>query len=157
MVKNIFLAIIIITLSSQLVLSDTDLGYKHYEKGEFDKAFSVWKEEIKKGNKEAMFNMGLLYFFGKGVDKDLKIAFDYCKSAALRGSSRAQNNLAYMFSEGLGVKKSYIDAYAWSFIAIKSGYSSHDIKDNARINLTPAMLNDANKLITKISKEMIYE
>ena len=157
MVKKIYLAVLIFLIFSNVALTSDDIGYKYYEKGQYDKAFKIWNKEIKRGNKEAMYNMGLLYYFGKGVSKDLVMAFMYCEKAALKGSARAQNNLAFMYMKGIGTKKSYINAYAWSLIAINNGYRSHGIRDDAKINLTPAMLYDANKLSTKINKEIQYE
>tara|TARA_B100001057_G_scaffold466740_1_gene524171 strand:- start:514 stop:987 length:474 start_codon:yes stop_codon:yes gene_type:complete len=157
MTKKLYLLIIVLLSSHNLSFADDDIGYKYYQKGLYDKAFKIWSKEIKEGNKEAMYNMGLLYYFGKGVSKDLKIAFKYCKKAAFKGSARAQNNLAFMYMNGMGINKSYVNAYAWSLVAINNGYNSHSIRDDARINLTPAMLSDANKLVTKINKEIKYE
>ena len=153
MVKKLYLAIIICLTFSIPTLAD-DIGFKYYEKGLYDKAFKIWTKEIKQGNKEAMYNMGLLYYFGQGVDQDLNLAFKYCKKAALKGSARAQNNIAFMHMRGIGTKKSYISAYAWSLIAIENGYNSHGIRDDARVNLTPAMLSDANRLSARINKEI---
>ena len=153
MVKKLYLAIIICLTFSIPTLSD-DIGFKYYEKGLYDKAFKIWSKEIKQGNKEAMYNMGLLYYFGQGVDQDLNLAFKYCEKAAFKGSARAQNNIAFMHMQGIGTKKSYIRAYAWSLIAIENGYNSHGIRDDARVNLTPAMLSDANRLNTRINKEI---
>jgi TPR repeat protein len=73
------------------------------------------------------------------------------------GSPRAQNNLAFMYVKGLGVEKSYIDSYVWASVAIKHGYNSHQIRDDARIHLTPAMLRDARKLLTDIIKDINNE
>ena len=157
MVKKLYLAIIISLTSSYGAIASDDIGYKYYEQGLYDKAFKIWSKEVKLGNKEAMYNMGLLYYFGKGVTRDLEMAFMYCEKATFKGSARAQNNLAFMYMEGLGTKKSYISAYAWSIIAINNGYHSHGLRDGAKINLTPAMLYDANKLSAKINKEIQYE
>ena len=157
MVKKLYLAVIISLTFTNGITANDDIGYKYYEKGLYDEAFKIWSKEIRHGNKEAMYNMGLLYYFGKGVTRDLKMAFMYCEKAAFKGSARAQNNLAFMYMEGLGTEKSYISAYAWSIIAINNGYRSHGIRDDAKINLTPAMLYDANKLSTKINKEIQYE
>tara|TARA_Y100000768_G_scaffold337240_1_gene279290 strand:- start:4302 stop:4775 length:474 start_codon:yes stop_codon:yes gene_type:complete len=157
MYNKLYLVIITILIFSDLVWSNDDIGYKFYEKGQYDKAFKIWNEEIVQGNKEALYNIGLLYYFGKGVDKNLSLAFNYCKKAAFKGLARAQNNLAFMYMEGMGTKKSYISAYAWSVIAIKNGYNAQGIKDDAKINMTPAMLIDAKKLIVKINKEIEYE
>jgi len=156
MVKLFYLVLISILSISINVLAD-DIGYKYYQKGEYEKALKIWGVEAEEGNKEAFYNIGLLYFFGNGVEKNLPLAFEYCQKSALMGSPRAQNNLAFMYIKGLGVEKSYIDSYVWATVAIKHGYNSQLIRDDARIQLTPAMLRDARKLITDTIKDINNE
>ena len=157
MVKLFYLVLISIMSISTNVLGDIDIGYKYYQKGNYEKALKIWTVEAEEGNKEAFYNIGLLYFFGNGVEKNLPLAFGYCQKAAFMGSPRAQNNLAFMYIKGLGVEKSYIDSYVWASVAIKHGYNSQQIRDDARINLTPAMLRDARKLLTDIIKDINNE
>ena len=157
MVKLFYLALISIMSFSTDILADNDIGYKYYQKGNYEKALKIWTVEADEGNKEAFYNIGLLYFFGNGVEKNLPLAFEYCQKAAFMGSPRAQNNLAFMYIKGLGVKKSYIDSYVWATVAIKHGYNSQLIRDDARIQLTPAMLRDARKLITDTIKDINNE
>ena len=157
MVKLFYLVLISIMSIPTNVLADNDIGYKYYQKGNYDKALKIWAVEADEGNKEAFYNIGLLYFFGNGVEKNLSLAFEYCQKAAFMGSPRAQNNLAFMYIKGLGVEKSYIDSYVWATVAIKHGYNSQLIRDDARIQLTPAMLRDARKLFTDIIKDINNE
>ena len=157
MVKLFYLVLISIMSIPTNVLADNDIGYKYYQKGNYEKALKIWAVEAEEGNKEAIYNIGLLYFFGNGVEKNLSLAFEYCQKAAFMGSPRAQNNLAFMYIKGLGVEKSYIDSYVWATVAIKHGYNSQLIRDNARIQLTPAMLRDARKLFTDIIKDINNE
>ena len=157
MVKLFYLVLISIMSISTNLLADNDIGYKYYQKGNYEKALKIWTVEADEGNKEAFYNIGLLYFFGNGVEKNLPLAFEYCQKAAFMGSPRAQNNLAFMYIKGLGVEKSYINSYAWATVAIKHGYNSQLIRDDARIQLTPAMLRDARKLITDIIKDINNE
>jgi len=157
MVKLFYLVLISIMSIPTNVLADNDIGYKYYQKGNYDKALKIWAVEADEGNKEAFYNIGLLYFFGNGVEKNLSLAFEYCQKAAFMGSPRAQNNLAFMYIKGLGVEKSYIDSYVWATVAIKHGYNSQLIRDDARIQLTPAMLRDARKLITDTIKDINNE
>ena len=157
MVKLFYLVLISIMSISTNVLGDSDIGYKYYQKGNYEKALKIWAVEAEEGNKEAFYNIGLLYFFGNGVEKNLPLAFEYCQKAAFMGSPRAQNNLAFMYIKGLGVEKSYIDSYVWASVAIEHGYNSQQIRDDARIHLTPAMLRDARKLLTDIIKDINNE
>ena len=118
------LLLLLLTLLNPIndVLASNDIGYKYYLEGDYQKALKVWTKELNEGKREAMYNIALLYYFGKGVEKNLPLAYEYCKKAAYKGSARAMNNLAYMYMKGLGTKKNYMSAYAWSEIAIENGY-----------------------------------
>lgn len=148
--KYIFLAILILFASG--VLYADDIGYKYYKKGNYAKALEFWEKEALIGEKEAYYNIGLLYFFGQGVEKDLSLAFNYCKKAAIAGSARAQNNLSYMYLKGLGVEVNYIEAYAWSIIAMKNDYDSSGLNTESSKHLTPAMFHEAEKLVKKYER-----
>ena len=150
------LLLVLLTLLNPIndVLASNDIGYKYYLEGDYHKALKVWTEELNEGKREAMYNIALLYFFGKGVEKNLPLAYEYCKRAAYSGSARAMNNLAYMYIKGFGTKKDYMSAYAWSEIAIEHGYNSKKLKDNASMHLTPAMHYDVHKFINELKKEI---
>ena len=150
--RNLILLVILSTISLSTLADDK--GFTHFKKGEYSKALKIWTEEADNGEVNAIYNIGLLYFFGNGVNKDLSIAYNYCKKAALKGLARAQNNLAYMYLNGMGTNKDYVNSYAWSLIAIKHGYNSQGIKDSVKMYLTPAMLNDAERLANKMMKEI---
>jgi len=150
--RNLILLVILSTISLSTLADDK--GFTHFKKGEYSKALKIWTEEADNGEVNAIYNIGLLYFFGNGVNKDLSIAYNYCKKAALKGLARAQNNLAYIYLSGIGTNKDYVNSYAWSLIAIKHGYNSQGIKDNVKMYLTPAMLNDAERLANKMMKEI---
>ena len=62
MVKLFYLVLITIMSISTDVLSDNDIGYKYYQKGNYEKALKIWTVEAEEGNKEAIYNIGLLYF-----------------------------------------------------------------------------------------------
>ena len=150
------LLLVLLTLLNPIndVLASDDIGYKHYLKGDYEMALKVWTQEVSEGKSEAMYNIALLYFFGRGVEKNLPLAFEYCEKAAYRGSARAMNNLAYMYMRGLGTKKDYMSAYAWSEIAIENGYNSKKLRDDASMHLTPAMHYDVHKFINELKKEI---
>ena len=152
---KLFLLVLLILLDPiNDALASDNIGYEHYLNGEYEKALKVWTKELNEGNREAMYNIALLYFFGKGVEKNLPLAYEYCKKAAYKGSARAMNNLAYMYIKGFGTKKDYMSAYAWSEIAIENGYNSKKLKDDASMHLTPAMHYDIHKFINELKKEI---
>ena len=154
MAKLFLLALLVLINFTNDVHAADDIGYKYYLKGDYQKALEIWKEDLNEGKREAMYNIALLYFFGKGVEKNLPLAYEYCKKAAYKGSARAMNNLAYMYMRGLGTKKNYMSAYAWSEIAIENGYNSKKLRDDASMHLTPAMHYDVHKFINQLKKEI---
>ena len=75
---KVFLLVLLILLSpSSDVLASDDIGYKYYLKGDYQKAMEVWTKELNEGKREAMYNIALLYYFGKEVKKNLPIVYDY--------------------------------------------------------------------------------
>ena len=71
----------------------------HYLK----KAVEVFEHASLLGNAEAMFNLGICYYKGKGVPPDKNKAIRLYERAASLGNSRAMNNLAICLSNGDGV------------------------------------------------------
>ena len=66
------LLLVLLTLLNPIndVLASDDIGYKYYLKGDYQKALEVWTKELNEGKREAMYNIALLYYFGKGVKKN---------------------------------------------------------------------------------------
>ena len=68
MAKLFLLALLTLTNPTNDVLAADDIGYKHYQKGDYEKALKVWTQEVSEGKSEAMYNIALLYIFGRGVE-----------------------------------------------------------------------------------------
>ena len=60
-----------------------------------------------------MTNIGVMYEYGYGVDKDPKRAVEYYQKAADMGNAAGQANLASMYRDGNGVQKDYAKAAYW--------------------------------------------
>ncbi|HMP52568.1 MAG TPA: hypothetical protein PKD05_13535, partial [Candidatus Melainabacteria bacterium] len=56
------------------------------------------------GNVDKVFVLGCMFLYGKGVEKSPFKAFENYRFAAQKSDARAQNNLGYLFLEGIGVK-----------------------------------------------------
>ena len=61
---------------------------------------------------------------------DYRKAFRLLKGLAEQGNVDAQYNLGVMYYEGEGVPKDYVQAYAWTIIAVVQGHE--DAKHNLR-------------------------
>ena len=61
--------------------------------GNYTKAHALWLTEAKKGCYRSQYNIGLLYYNGRGVLQDYKEAAKWYQLAAAQGDADAQNNL----------------------------------------------------------------
>ena len=66
-------------------------------------------------------DLGDLYLYGKGVERNAKEAFKWYKQAADRDDSMGQNNLGYMYIRGFGVDKDPSAAQEWYLKSAKQG------------------------------------
>jgi len=77
-------------------MNELDEGINAYDKGEYAKAYEIlYPLAAYKRNAEAQFHLGMIYFYGEGVDKDLDQAMEWWKKAMRSGHVDA----AYRLSE----------------------------------------------------------
>lgn len=65
------------------------------------------------GDPIAQASLGLRYYRGQGVRKDLEEAFRWTKQAAEQGEARAQSNLGFYYMNGEGVGRDPAQAARW--------------------------------------------
>lgn len=95
-------------------------------------ALSRMTERAAAGDARHQFNLGLTYYYGKGVAQDYgKAAYWYSK-AARQGLANAQNNLAAMYQAGQSVPQSYPRA---AFYYAKAAEQGHAIAQTNLSNL----------------------
>lgn len=75
------------------------MAYAEYKMANYGLAHDMWQNIHGKGRAEALFNLGILYEQGKGVDKSLSQAKDYYLSAAAHGSRAAAYQVGLMALE----------------------------------------------------------
>ncbi|MDR1167038.1 MAG: sel1 repeat family protein [Deltaproteobacteria bacterium] len=66
-----------------------------------------------RGSRQAQLLMGLIHFYGVGVERDCRVAENYLKLAAKQGSPQAQYVLGVARYRGLGVPPSKVSALKW--------------------------------------------
>ena len=84
-----------------------------YEIEDYQKAFREFLILAKVGNKKAQNYLGYMYEHAKGVEADLKQAFNWYQKSAIQGYSLAQCNLGYFYEKGQGIAKDYKQAISW--------------------------------------------
>jgi len=90
------------------------------------------------GSEGAMREMGFLYENGRGVAKDLALAFTWTEKAARKGNAAAQSHLGWMLLYGEGVERDPEEAATWFRLAAKQGLAE------AQSNLAHLLLNGAD-------------
>jgi soluble lytic murein transglycosylase-like protein len=82
------------------------INYEHGRDGvkqDTQKAFSLYCQAALKGDAESAYNLGFMYFNGRGISRDHALAARWFKQAANSGDSQARNILVRL--EGIGAKE----------------------------------------------------
>ena len=68
-------------------------------------AFQWFSKAAQQGNVDAQYNLGVYYYKGLGVKKDIREAVKWFKLAAQQNNSDAQNHMGICYADGSGVEK----------------------------------------------------
>lgn len=101
--------------------AQTELAVYYQNKQDYKNMF-IWMSKLaEQGNAGAQYNLGLMYYEGKGVRQDYHKTVEWLTVAANQGDAEAQNNLGMMYSKGLGVKQNKSVAKQWYSKACDNG------------------------------------
>lgn len=76
-------------------------------------AFGLFKEVADKDDANGLYNTGMCYWRGLGVNQDKERAFTYFRNAAAQGHPEAINNIGAFFREGMVVEKNLETSAKW--------------------------------------------
>ena len=79
----------------------------HPQQKSFEKLKILLEKNAKKGLTNAQIDLGIIYFYGLGINADLKKARNYFEKASKKNHIIAQFNLGYMYYKGLGVDTNF--------------------------------------------------
>ena len=71
-----------------------------YEKGDYTQALKILEPLAAKGDAQAQYNIGVIYYEGRGGIQDSKEALKWYKLSAAQGNASAQNHLDLMYENG---------------------------------------------------------
>jgi TPR repeat protein len=106
-----------------------------------------------KGDAEAQFDLAKMYETGRGgLTKDFTVAEHWYRESANQGDPFAQASLAILYRFGKGVPQDLVQAYMWFSLAAShteggDRESIAEMRDATAAKLTPAQLNEAQRLI----------
>lgn len=87
-------------------------------------AFRCFELAVKKGNSSALAYLGWMYFYGKGIGKDVCSALNCYRKAAELGDPFAQNILGYVYLKGIAVAKDSALARYWYQKSAEGGFAA---------------------------------
>ena len=126
---------VLIALSSCAVvpLGDGDAknarAVSHYQRAQqavenrkFDTAYRLFKRAANAGSADALYELGIAHFEGRGVAIDYPGAFEWWSKGAAVNEPRSQYGLGYLYHHGQGVEKDIDKAEVWYVNASDLGH-----------------------------------
>jgi hypothetical protein len=118
------LAVILLLLAGAAWADDFNEGNAAYEKKDYPVALAKFKLAAAQGVSEAMSNIGVMYEYGEGVEKNFAEAVRWYKLAAEKGNLAAQYQVGTLYYMGNGVEKNYVEARKWYKLGAEQGDSN---------------------------------
>ena len=137
-----------LVLMSLPVLADFAAGLKAYEDHDYAAALREWRPIAEQGDAAAQFNIGLMYYDGKGAPQNFEEARRWFQRSADQGYEKAQLNLGAMYGAGKGLRRAdYVQAYKWlSLCAAGGDQMCVSQRDLVAQKLKGAKLSEAQRL-----------
>ena len=112
---------------------------------DFARAVSILKPLAKKGDKQAQYQLAVLYSNGQGITEDPVKAAQWMLKSARQGYKRAQYTMGVFYEEGAGVKTNRDQAIHWYNIASKQGHNNAKkrLKSILSGNSVPVLIDNA--------------
>ena len=105
------------------------------------------RQAAEQGDAKAQFNLGVMYYHGKGVPQNDLQAVAWYRKAAEQGDVDAQRILGMMYDNGVGVVQDNKLAYVWSSVSAANGdVEAATNRDLFAKRLSPAVLAEAQAL-----------
>ena len=143
-------------LLSQLALANQCIDL--VQKEDYYEATDVCKAMAKKGDRNAQFALGVMYYQGNGMMSDLGKAQKWIRKAAQQNHRQGQYNLGIMLANGQGSSADLVEAYSWLKISAENGYSAAaDSVSQIAAELSSSEKKQAAETIEKLKKEFKFK
>jgi len=140
---SIALMLIGLTVISQIVAAqDIDKAKKAMSAGDYETALRELVPLAEQGHQRAQFQIGELYSYGLGVEKDYALAARYYRMASEQGHAVSQRSLAFLYFMGRGVEKDIVETYKWHTLAARTSKTSQRLRASVAKKMTPAQIEE---------------
>ncbi|MGI9228920.1 MAG: tetratricopeptide repeat protein [Gammaproteobacteria bacterium] len=92
-----------------------------FAEGEYDVAYPLWRDRAVQGEAGAQNYLGVHYYMGLGVERDLPLALKWFTAAAKQGDPEGQRHLGMMYHNGYATGQDFVSAYMWYYAAYRQG------------------------------------
>lgn len=116
--RLLFFAVFILLLVS---CSRSDNPKLLFDRGQYQQAIALWHPLANNGDLLAQNYIGIHYYLGLGVERNLESARAWFEKAATNGFPDAQYNLGIMYENGEAIEQDYVIASMWFYVASKNG------------------------------------
>jgi TPR repeat protein len=134
-------------------------GMKHYKPNDVAAAVRESKPLAEQDNADAQFNLGSLYYQGRGVPQDYDEAIRWMRKAAEQGHVFAQATLGSIYAEGVQgmIQKDYPQALMWFvFAAAQGDMEAMELRDAMASRMTPTQVAEAQKLAREFKPQDVF-
>ena len=143
----IIAAMLGVTLPQASEAQDFDRGVSAYNDGDYPTALREFRLLAEQGDALAQYNLGGMYYNGRGVPQNYAEAARLYRLAAEQGNALAQFNLGVMYGNGQGLPQNYQLAYMWFNLAAGKGIEgAASVRDWVAGNMTPEQIGRAQQL-----------
>jgi TPR repeat protein len=118
MKNHLFAALLLITVPALCTAGPAEDARAAAEAGDYKKAFGLLLPLAEAGDVDALGDVGKMYAFGRGIDKDINKAYEYWFRASEKHLGTAMGNIAVLYMTGQGkFRKDTSKAAAWYKLA----------------------------------------
>jgi TPR repeat protein len=121
--KKILFALCLLLAMQQAAHAGFAEGAMAYNSKNYALAYREIAPLAKAGNADAEHLLGLMYYMGRGVPQDYKLALEWHRKAALQGKADAQYVVGAMYYTGNAVIQDHKQAIVWFRKAAEQGHA----------------------------------
>jgi len=134
-------------------------GLKQYRPENVAQAVEELKPLVEKGNADAQFKLGSLYYQGLGVPQNYMTAVELFRSAAEQHHVFSQIMLGTIYANGIQdvIKRDYPQALMWFIFASAHGdKEAMDLRDSLASRMTPSEIAEAQEMARRFKPKDAY-
>lgn len=159
--KNYFQAIkfLIESANNDYRLAQRKLGMIYYDNHDYTEAVKWLSKAVDQNDGYSSWLLGLCYYYGDGVTKDVYKAAKLYKKAAEQGNVCGQVNLGCCYYNGVGVDLNYYEAVKWFRLAAdkENANGLHNLGECYRLGRGIEKNEVKAGFLLKKAKELGYE